>query len=170
MNQELTQAKLKEIIDYNPVTGIFTNKITRNNKAKQGNRAGSLRLDGYMAVVINYKTYKLHHLAFLYMNGELPNNDVRHKNRNTLDNSFNNLKISSRSESMRTPTKKMNRESIGLKGVYYCPYGKCYRAYFRHNKNKIEVGRYSCPKEAHQAYLDAKSKYLQAQKLDGIGS
>ena len=63
----LTQAELKEVLDYNPETGIFIWKKTMNNNAKKGKIAGWVSFYGYIEIRYDNKNYKAHRLAWLYM-------------------------------------------------------------------------------------------------------
>ena len=68
MNQE----ELKELIHYDPATGVFTWLIAPCKNIKDGAEAGNLRPDGYRAISNDGKRYYAHRLAFLYMDGEVP--------------------------------------------------------------------------------------------------
>jgi len=92
---ELTQKRLKDVLDYNKNTGIFIRKIASSNRCKVGDIVGSLNTDGYLTVHIDGKSYSLHRLAFLYMTGFFPENNVDHINRNRADNTWENLRSAS---------------------------------------------------------------------------
>ena len=98
---ELTQEYLKEQIHYNPETGIFTNAKTRNPRAKRGCVIGSDNGKGYLSTQINKSRFYLHRLAFLYMTGSLPDDEVDHINHIRCDNRWCNLRLVSRSENRR---------------------------------------------------------------------
>jgi hypothetical protein len=77
MKNTLTQEKLKENLDHNPETGLFTWKVSNNNRIKIGNIAGSVsKTTGYRIIRFNKKNYLAHRLAFLYINGEFPLNST----------------------------------------------------------------------------------------------
>ena len=87
---------LKEILDYNESTGIFTWKVKRNSfggKVAPGAIAGSKKDDGgYIRIVIDQKKHYAHRLAFLYVHGYIPN-VIDHLNGNTFDNRIENLRF-----------------------------------------------------------------------------
>jgi len=97
---KLTQDYLKECLTYDPETGIFTwnrrsishfkNSHGCNiwNSRWSNKEAGCLSGDGYLLIGIDYETYKAHRLAFLYMDGYIPENYVDHKDKNKQDNEF----------------------------------------------------------------------------------
>lgn len=81
----ITQARLKELFSYDPKTGFFTNLVDRGSRAKAGERAGSLSQRGYRDLKVDGVSYREHHLAWLYVNGIVPEqldhkNGVRHEN------------------------------------------------------------------------------------------
>ena len=76
----LTQTQLKALLDYDQNTGIFTNRVSRRGHAKAGQQAGSKMPAGYITIqVARHKEYA-HRLAFLWMTGSLPSEDVDHIN------------------------------------------------------------------------------------------
>lgn len=88
-----SQERLKELLDYNPDTGIFTRKI-KLPQAKGyeiGDAAGNSTLNGYLQAMIDGKMRLLSKLAWLYVHGEYPAFPVYHKNKNPADNRIDNL-------------------------------------------------------------------------------
>jgi len=66
---------------------------------------------------IGGRTHYAHRLAFLYMLGELPPNQVDHINRNRTDNRWVNLRAATHSDNCRNHTPGAN--SSGVTGVYF---------------------------------------------------
>ncbi len=94
----ITQKRLKEVLDYNQETGVFTwVKSPRNGR--NGMEAGNInKANGYRYIRIDGCTRLAHRLAFLYVEGEMPPDQVDHINRNSLDNRWCNLKHSTQVE------------------------------------------------------------------------
>lgn len=74
----ISQKELKQILDYDKETGIFTNKIYRKGINGVGDIAGS-NLYGYVRITINRKSYPAHCLAWLYVYGYFPDHKDRIK-------------------------------------------------------------------------------------------
>lgn len=68
----LTQSRLKEIIHYNPDTGVFTWLKSRGGAVKAGDVAGVLHHSGYIIIKTGGKIYLAHRLAWLYKSGCWP--------------------------------------------------------------------------------------------------
>ena len=79
-NQTLTQSRLKELLHYNPETGIFTWLVSKKG-VKIGNIAGSVNSIGYRYISVDRILYKASRLAWLFIEGYFPENDVDHINR-----------------------------------------------------------------------------------------
>lgn len=93
MKPELTQARLKELLHYDPETGHFTWLKTRNARtAPAGARAGATITPGYCQIKVDCRPYLAHRLAFLYMLGSFPAAEVDHINRIRSDNRWVNLR------------------------------------------------------------------------------
>ena len=90
----LTQETLKQILTYDPVSGIFTsNKYSKYCNKNEGDRVGTIhKTKGYRYICVLGKTYREQRLAFLYMTGDWPKGQVDHINRNKEDNSWSNLR------------------------------------------------------------------------------
>lgn len=92
---ELTAGRLKELLTYDPETGVFIWRGWRSGSAVAGSVAGSLHSDGYVCIKIGRCLYRAHRLAFLYMTGSRPIGQVDHINMNRADNRWCNLRETS---------------------------------------------------------------------------
>lgn len=116
---KLTQDRLKELIDYNPETGIFLWKVDRTNKTKKGMFAGRLnKKSGYWQIGIDSNNYYAHRLAFLFIDGYLPENGLDHIDRDKLNNKWNNLRETSTICNMRNRNIFKNNKS-GITGIHW---------------------------------------------------
>jgi hypothetical protein len=111
----MTQDELKEQFNYDPETGLFT-RIKSKGGRPIGEVAGCLRSNGYLYLMVNFKSVSCHRAAFLFMIGEFPKGQVDHVNRDKTDNRWANLRDVSQSENERN---KSPRSSTGVRGVYY---------------------------------------------------
>lgn len=109
----LTAESLRELLHYDPQTGIFTWRVTRGN-LKACSRAGSMKEDGYIRVCIGERRYHAHRLAWLYVTGDWPVEEIDHINRNKADNRFTNLRPATRSTNEQNRRWNVNITAEGL--------------------------------------------------------
>lgn len=115
----ITQKELKEILEYDPDTGgfVWINPKPRSG-LKPGDKAGYQQKSGYVCIRINGKGYKAHRLAYLYMVGVFPDDQLDHRNRVRHDNSWDNLRDSTPLFNQRNRTTNKNNTS-GISGVVW---------------------------------------------------
>jgi hypothetical protein len=89
--ETLTQDYLKEILDYDPKTGIFKWKVSKR-KTREGDIAGSVNTYNRRVISIDGLSFTASRLAFLYMTGVFPVHSLRHLNKKNADDSWDNLK------------------------------------------------------------------------------
>lgn len=145
--EDLTQARLKEVLEYSPETGKFFRRVSRG-PSKAGDEAGSPSNKGrYTAIVVDYQRYRAHRLVWLYVYGEWPPEDmeVDHINRNGLDNRTCNLRLLTHSQ---------NNHNTDSHGAYLKDNRWVAKICIRYKQ--IHLGYYSTEKEARDAYLRAK--------------
>lgn len=113
----LTQDRLKSLLTYDPDTGEFRWRM-RRSRCAPGSIAGTRTTDGYVAVMLSGKKFQSHRLAWFYMTGAWPENEIDHINRNRSDNRWANLREATRLENSRNTDGHANSKS-GHKGVAY---------------------------------------------------
>lgn len=149
---ELTQSDLHRFLSYDQETGIFRWLVSKP-RARAGDVAGYAGGGGYLRVQVAGKSYALHRLAFLYVEGAMPNEEVDHINRDRHDNRFANLRKIAKAANLRNKGVYRNSTS-GLTGVY--PRGNRYRALIQRDGRRVSLGTFDSIDEAKQAYADAK--------------
>lgn len=157
MTKVLTQKRLKEVLHYNPETGIFTNLINRSSNAVKGMRAGTENNNGYREIYIDNKKYKEHRLAFLYMKNYFPKY-VDHINHKTTDNKWSNLRKSTLSENQKNSSLNKNNTS-GHIGIYWNKKANKWHAQLKSNNETIYLGLFRNKEDAIKARQEANIKY-----------
>ena len=154
----VTQDRLKELVHYDPASGIFTRIKDAGPNAKAGAVVGCKNSKGYLQVVIDGKHYKLHRLAFLYIAGSFPENEVDHINRDRCDNRWSNLRAATKSQNLRNVGPHKTNKS-GYKGVCWRKDMSKWTAQIRADGKVRHLGFFDDPKEAHAAYARAAEQY-----------
>jgi hypothetical protein len=160
----ITQQELHQILNYDPESGIFTwkIKIKGSKNISPGTIAGYKQNMGYWSIMIKGKNYLAHRLAWLYVHGCMPKEEIDHHIPNDpvlgqFNNRINNLRLAT-SRQQKANRKLQSNNTSGYKGVSWIQRENKYRA----QCGNIHVGYFSCPVEAAKAY-DAKAKELYGQ-------
>ena len=120
---------IKDIVDYNHETGIFTWKergSTYFDSKFAGKEVGYKDKDGYLVTVIDGKGVRLHRLAWFICHGVVPD-EIDHINRVKADNRISNLRNVTHSENMQNMGVRKDNKT-GFKGVGFCSKAGKYRA------------------------------------------
>jgi len=115
MQPPITHDNLLALLAYDPHTGLFTQK-TFWWKRKPGDIVGGATPQGYWYVGVKGKQYPAHRLAWFYVHGVWPTNDIDHINRNRMDNRLENLREATRAQNLANTSQRKNTAS-GVKGV-----------------------------------------------------
>lgn len=156
--KKLTQERLKELLHYNPSTGIFINRITRSSNAIIGFEAGYTKPEGYVVIGIDNKVYRANRLAYLYMEGYFPEFVVDHKNRVKTDNSWCNLRHASHQCNVRNNSIQKNNKS-DVKGVSFHKKSGRWRAHMEVDGVKLPFKRRAHKYSAVVDRWEAEVKY-----------
>ena len=156
--QNLTQDRLKELLHYDPETGIFTRRVNRRGGAKAGVAVGYPDKTGYMCFKLLGKHRKIHRLAFLYMEGVFPPDQVDHINGDRADNRWANLRHSNAQENAHNYGGPTSKNRAGYLGVSVTTCVRPYRACIGVLGKVKHLGNFTTPEAAHAAYLKAKDE------------
>ena len=124
--------RLKELLDYDPATGIFTWKVS-SGKRRPGSQAGTLRMlrgkPNYIVIFIDGALFMAHRLAWFYIHGQWPYPYLDHKNMDKTDTTIDNLRISTRAQNAINMGPRADNKS-GIKGVSWSKQNKKWIIHF----------------------------------------
>lgn len=146
----LTQKELKRQLRYNPESGIFTRIVSNSNRVKIGSIAGWYH-NGYISIDIDCESYGSHRLAWFYMTGEWPKDQIDHINHVRDDNRWSNLRECTNAQNGANASKSKNNTS-GYKGVSWNNGINKWTTQIMFNYKKIHLGCFHCKHEAALAY------------------
>lgn len=138
----VTQETVNELFSYDPQTGIVTRKVFVSSRAKAGDAVGINSPDGYLAVVIAGRSYRLHRIIWLMVYGYLPENHIDHINRKRADNRLCNLREVTASCNMRNASMQ-SRNKTGVRGVCRIEKDKSWQVTISGNSRHAYIGRFS---------------------------
>lgn len=150
---ELTQERLKELLSYDPLTGVFCWRGGQK-KTVAGAIAGGPDKDGYVLIKVDQKMYKAHRLAWLWMTGVWPSHEIDHVDLDKANNRFGNLREATKSQNMHN-TKCRSDNSTGFKGVQYDPHRNRFYAKIITAGQKTWLGYHRTAESASAAYQAA---------------
>jgi hypothetical protein len=151
----LTAERLRELVHYDPDTGIFTRKTDRGGY-KAGGKMGCISHRGYKRICVDKVHYYAHRLAWLYVNGEMPK-VIDHINGNTSDNRIANLRNVDQATNLQSITRPNKANTSGYRGV--TRKRNKWAASLSVNNRHISLGAYETKEAAHAAYIEAKRRY-----------
>jgi hypothetical protein len=147
----ISHTRLKEILRYHPDTGRFFSYKTNRF-------VGALDEKGYIRVLADGKLYRAHRLAWFYMSGEWPKNQIDHINGDKADNSWNNLRDVVQTLNMLNKHKAHKNNSTYTLGV--TKVGDKFYPRLRINGKLIYLGTFSSLEAAEQRYKSFKKEVL----------
>lgn len=153
-----TQAEIRELIDYDPATGLVVWKAAAG-RGCEGRIAGCPDAKGHLRIRFRGKSFRLHRVIWLWMTGVSPDFEIDHEDRVKSNNRWANLRPADDSLNAMNRSLQANNTS-GFKGVHMDERGR-YVAQIRAGGQKHKLGRYATAAEAAAAYDCA------AQRLHG---
>ena len=123
---------------------------------KAGDDVGGINGDGYYAVQLNNKKYRIHKLVFLMHHGYTAE-VVDHINSNRTDSRIENLREADLFKNQHN--RKINKNnSSGIKGVSWNARSKKWMARIKHQNKDHHIGYFFDLKDAAQAVMEARKK------------
>jgi HNH endonuclease/AP2 domain len=174
--RELTKERLQELLEYDPLTGVFTWRVDRfcggDHKAtrvRAGDVAGCKNQNGphrkrdgerrtYIRITIDGCGYSAHRLAHLYVTGQWPPEDIDHEDLDGLNNRWTNLRPCTQTLNNANTIAPGNNTS-SHKGVSWDRLHKKWCALIQQQGVRYRLGYFDDPEDAAAAYA-AKAKEL----------
>lgn len=152
---DLTQERLKELLSYDPLTGVFIWRIGRH----RGKQAGVISEFGYSRIKIGPKRYMAHRIAWLFVYGVFPSGSLDHVDGCRANNMIKNLRPATRSQQGMN-TKLRSDNIIGLKGVRIRKDRPVFAAVIAIDGRQRTLGYFPTPELAHDAYWTAAQSHF----------
>ena len=152
----LSAEEVRAALTYEPETGVFTWAIATPGHSV-GMPAGAVDHKGYLRIQIGGRKYAAHRLAWIYVHGHWPPDQIDHMNGVRSDNRIANLREATNAENGQNLKLKKSNKS-GFRGVTWDKGRKAWCAQLMHKRKQNKLGFFSTPEEANAAYLAAKKE------------
>lgn len=156
----LTHERLKEVLNYDSETGIFSWKRKITN-IKDQTTAGALHNKGYIQITIDKKNYLAHRVAWFYVYGKWPQKQIDHINRIKTDNRIKNLRDVTNSTNQHNNGARRHNTS-GVNGVINLKSRNCWVAQIYVDNKRIYLGTFKDKDKA----ISARKKYEESIQKD----
>jgi hypothetical protein len=150
----LTVERLKQLLYYDPETGIFTWRARRRGVMRHS-IAGGADPRGYVRIRIDRHLYHAHRLAWFWVHERWPVGKIDHANLNKSDNRIANLREATNTENARNCEPLRLNNTSGYKGVSLRRSTGKWVTYI----DRKHLGFFDTPEEAAAAYEAACRKY-----------
>ena len=158
----LTQERLKGLLDYDPETGVFTWRDSWSSRACVGSQAGQKRTGAlgktYIRLGIDGGSYLAHRLAFLWMEGTLPEEQTDHEDGDGTNNRWSNLKRVNHQQNGRNQRRTKSNIS-GVTGVYWHKKAQKWTAQIKVDGRPCYLGLFASKEDAIAARKAAELEY-----------
>lgn len=163
MADEIIAARVRELLNYDPETGIFTRKVRTAQRHQVGDRADFLvtsgGLVGYHRITFDSERFLAHRVAWLYMHGKWPEFDIDHMNGVRSENRIANLRdVTNRINRQNLRGPRVDNKVSGFLGVTWNKESSMWRARISLDGKYTHLGLFDTPALANEAYLVVKRK------------
>jgi hypothetical protein len=137
----ISHQELKEYLNYDPGTGLFTWIKSPRRNVKAGAKANYVDNKGYVRVAIKNAAYSGHRLAWFYMYGEWPS-PLDHIDHVKTNNRIANLREADHSENQKNISMPIDNTS-GCVGVTWAKRANKWQAQIKSNGKYLYLGQHS---------------------------
>jgi hypothetical protein len=156
-NNDLAADRLRDLLTYHPDSGLFTWNRSRGSRGS-GVIAGNMNTDGAVQIQIDKRVYVAHRLAWLYVLGVFPPDEIDHWNGCPADNRWSNLRPATHMQNCWNRKKSVANTS-GFTGASWHSVKDQWCSSIMKNGQRIIIGYFDTPHEAGAAYA-AKAEEL----------
>lgn len=150
----LTSERLRELLHYDPETGIFTWRVRASSSAQIGAVAGSPEKDGRVRITVDGKHYLAYRLAWLWVLGGWPEHQIDHEDGDPSNNRWANLREATHAQNQQNIRRAKKNSTHGFLGVTKSR--DKWRCGIRLNGKYHGRCGFPTPEAAHAAYLELK--------------
>lgn len=158
---DLTAERLRELLDYDPGTGIFTNRTRRSTNTVVGAQAGYAKRAGYRVIRLDRILYYANRLAWLYVHGEWPKGMVDHADGDPSNDRIGNLRDATRAQNGWNAGVRADNTS-GHRGVHWSKIHERWVASIQVNGRRTCLGYFADITAAAKAYDAAAARLFGA--------
>ena len=150
--------RLRELLHYDPMTGVFTRSEKSNRRVVIGAVASFNKNGRYARVCVNNQRYYAHRLAWLYMYGAWPEDGLQidHIDGDKNNNKIANLRAATPSANSQNERKARPNSTSKLLGVHWSKNVSKWTAQIKIGPLHKCLGYFDDPVVAHNAYIAAK--------------
>lgn len=159
----ITAERLRELLSYDPETGAFAWIASRGGRIQPGRPAGSFGKHGYMQIEVQRRKYLAHRLAWLYVTGVWPDDEIDHIDTNKANNAFGNLRASGRVANCQNHRVARRDNKSGYLGV--SKKKNRWVSVIHIGGKQMHLGYFNSAEEASAAYVAAKRHVHQGNTL-----
>lgn len=153
----VTQKRLLEVLVYSPESGVFTYRADKG-RFKAGSIAGYAQKDtGRVSINVDGRLYRAHRLAWLYMTGQWPKNEIDHIDTNAGNNAWANLRDVTPTVNKQNMRKaQAGKKHSPLLGAQWCKQRNKWSSRIRVDGKAKHLGFFQTDTAASEAYIAAK--------------
>lgn len=153
VEQNLTQDELRRRFNYDPETGLLSNRVPRC-----GGREGAINLSPrYAQVFVGGAYLSAHRVIWCWQTGQWPEWEVDHIDGNSRNNRWSNLRLATPQQNTRWA--RSPKSATGLRGITKRGKGFCVRIGRGARGNRVYIGTFPTLTEALRARRAAEATY-----------
>jgi hypothetical protein len=149
---DLTAQRLRELLHYDPETGMFTWRVNVHPCGKVGFEAGNIS-GTYRRISIDGTLFLAHRLAIFYVTGKWPPVATDHINGDPRDNRYLNLRCVSDATNAQNERGPRKTNKSGYLGVHWNKKTKKFEAQIKYNGKIHSLGFFADPAKASEIYI-----------------
>lgn len=154
---DLTSARLRALLDYDPDTGVFTRLVSRGGHAA-GEIAGTLDGGtGYIKIYVDGRNYWAHRLAWLHVHSAWPSKQIDHRDLQRSNNRLANLREATHGQNVQN-TGRRSTNTSGYIGASWHRGTQKWLAQIVAEGEHHYLGLHDTPLGAHLAYVAAAAR------------
>ena len=162
---ELTQARLQELLHYDPGSGEFRWRVQKKTNHRAGDVAGCRMRSDYWTIHIDGRNYRAHQLAWLYIKGEWGRPLIDHRDGNPLNNRWRNLRLASHTNNAANRP-RLRSNTSGCAGIAFDRRSGQWIARVSKGERDYFLGCFPTNAAAHEAYATA-ARLLRLKSASG---